>query len=99
MFNSSLFVLLALQSSYDSVSSYESYQQRLGLGPNAHDDLKSCNGSGSGGGGTGSQRGHDPYRFTRSTQQPLNKALDSPMKQQSSDYPKYRYVVFLINLH
>ncbi|XP_073994050.1 zonula occludens-like protein polychaetoid isoform X3 [Rhodnius prolixus] len=77
-------------SSYDSVSSYESYQQRLGLGPNAHDDLKSCNGSGSGGGGTGSQRGHDPYRFTRSTQQPLNKALDSPMKQQSSDYPKYR---------
>ncbi|KAL1129730.1 hypothetical protein AAG570_012674 [Ranatra chinensis] len=73
-------------SSYDSVSSYDSYHQRLGLGPNAHDDLKSCNG-----GPASPQRttGHDPYRFTRSTQQPI-KSLDSPSKSKPSDYPKYR---------
>nr|XP_024216154.1 tight junction protein ZO-1-like isoform X2 [Halyomorpha halys] len=75
-------------SSYDSVSSYDSYNQRLGsLGPNAHDDLKSCNG-----GPASPQRpvGHDPYRFTRSTQQPI-KALDSPSKIKPPDFPKYRH--------
>ncbi|BES91017.1 Tight junction protein [Nesidiocoris tenuis] len=74
-------------SSYDSVSSYDSYNQRLGLGPNAHDDLKSCNG----GPGSPQRQGqtHDPYRFTRSTQQPV-KALDSPSKLKPADYPKFR---------
>ncbi|KAF6216855.1 hypothetical protein GE061_001205 [Apolygus lucorum] len=73
-------------SSYDSVSSYDSYNQRLSLGPNAHDDLKSCNG---GPGSPQRQVTHDPYRFTRSTQQPI-KALDSPSKMKSPDYPKFR---------
>lgn len=89
------------QSSYDSVSSFESYNQRMGLGPNAHDDLKSCNGSGP------PQRtsvppvvagsAHDPYRFTRSTQQPLQgkpnqgPPIDPPAKPaKPPDYPKYR---------
>jgi len=75
-------------SSYDSVSSYESYNQRLGLGPNAHDDLKSCNGV-----PTSPQRpvgsNHDPYRFTRSTQQPI-KPQDSPTKSKPPDYSKFR---------
>ncbi|XP_024082403.1 tight junction protein ZO-1-like [Cimex lectularius] len=71
--------------SYDSVSSYDSYNnQRLGLGPNAHDDLKSCNG---GPGSPQRQVAHDPYRFTRSTQQPIK---DSPSKIKPPDYPKYR---------
>ncbi|KAK9497309.1 hypothetical protein O3M35_004651 [Rhynocoris fuscipes] len=79
-------------SSYDSVSSYESYQQRIGLGPNAHDDLKSCNGSATAViTSPANHRSHDPYRFTRSTQQPINKALESPIKQQhSAEYAKYR---------
>lgn len=87
--------------SYDSVSSYDSYNQRLGLGPNAHDDLKSCNGTGPANGTGTSQRqpgppgppGHDPYRFTRSTQQPISPkpSLDPPLKPaKPPDYPKYR---------
>ncbi|XP_054258978.1 tight junction protein ZO-1-like isoform X4 [Macrosteles quadrilineatus] len=75
--------------SYDSVSSFDSYNQRLGLGPNAHDDLKSCNGTTNSNQRTSS---HDPYRFTRSTQQPIQaKPLESPAKPtKPPDYPKYR---------
>uniref|UniRef100_A0A1B6GRS7 Tight junction protein ZO-1 n=2 Tax=Proconiini TaxID=565685 RepID=A0A1B6GRS7_9HEMI len=76
--------------SYDSVSSFDSYNQRLGLGPNAHDDLKSCNGTSN---GTQRPSGHDPYRFTRSTQQPIQAkpSLDPPAKPaKPPDYPKYR---------
>ncbi|XP_075223249.1 tight junction protein ZO-3-like isoform X2 [Lycorma delicatula] len=79
-------------SSYDSVSSFDSYNQRLGLGPNAHDDLKSCNGNVPQRSATTS---HDPYRFTRSTQQPIKSnpgpLLDPPAKPvKPPDYPKYR---------
>ncbi|XP_072152652.1 tight junction protein ZO-3 isoform X3 [Bemisia tabaci] len=90
-------------SSYDSVSSYDSYGQRIGppngnLGPNAHDDLKSCNGDAR----TPPRSAHDPYRFTRSTQQPIKAngingvngvgpPLDVPHKpNKPTDYPKYR---------
>ncbi|KAG8296117.1 Tight junction protein ZO-2 [Homalodisca vitripennis] len=76
--------------SYDSVSSFDSYNQRLGLGPNAHDDLKSCNGTSN---GTQRPSGHDPYRFTRSTQQPIQAKppVDPPAKPaKPPDYPKYR---------
>ncbi|KAJ4436603.1 hypothetical protein ANN_16636, partial [Periplaneta americana] len=69
-------------SSYDSVSSYDSYNNRLG--PNAHDDLK-CGTSN----GTGvSPRNHDPYRFTRSTAQPIGNKNEKPSKP--PDYNKYR---------
>jgi tight junction protein 1 len=85
---------LPLQSSYDSVSSYDSYNNRLG--PNAHDDLK-CGTSN----GTGvSPRNHDPYRFTRSTAQPIGNKNEKPNKP--PDYNKYRYanmfIIQLINL-
>ncbi|XP_023725959.1 tight junction protein ZO-1 isoform X6 [Cryptotermes secundus] len=69
-------------SSYDSVSSYDSYNNRLG--PNAHDDLK-CGTSN----GTGvSPRNHDPYRFTRSTAQPISNKNEKPSKP--PDYNKHR---------
>ncbi|GFG33860.1 hypothetical protein Cfor_12812, partial [Coptotermes formosanus] len=68
--------------SYDSVSSYDSYNNRLG--PNAHDDLK-CGTSN----GTGlSPRNHDPYRFTRSTAQPISSK--SEKSSRPPDYSKYR---------
>uniref|UniRef100_A0A8D8RSA4 Tight junction protein ZO-1 n=1 Tax=Cacopsylla melanoneura TaxID=428564 RepID=A0A8D8RSA4_9HEMI len=82
-------------SSYDSVSSYEGYQRVGGgsalLGPNAHDDLKSINGDSARPGG----KSHDPYRFTRSTKQPIN-GNSTPLPNQQdkmmkpADYPKYR---------
>ncbi|KAL0269988.1 UNVERIFIED_CONTAM: hypothetical protein PYX00_007550 [Menopon gallinae] len=64
--------------SYDSMSSYDSYNNRFG--PNAHDDLKSSG-----------PRSHDPYRFTRSTAQPVGKENVSGgnLKHQNSDYQKY----------
>ncbi|KAK7793631.1 hypothetical protein R5R35_004861 [Gryllus longicercus] len=68
-------------SSYDSVSSYESYNNRLG--PNAHDDLK-CGSNGV----PLSPRNHDPYRFTRSTAQPISNMEPKPNKH--PDYGKYR---------
>ncbi|PSN46430.1 hypothetical protein C0J52_15366 [Blattella germanica] len=72
-------------SSYDSVSSYDSYNNRLG--PNAHDDLK-CGTSNGTGGAPLSPRNHDPYRFTRSTAQPINNKNEKPNKP--PDYNKYR---------
>lgn len=59
---------------HDSMSSsYDSFNR---LGPNAHDDLKSGNGTTAPINGASSslgsmQRLHDPYRFTRSTAQPI----------------------------
>ncbi|XP_063232156.1 LOW QUALITY PROTEIN: tight junction protein ZO-1 [Bacillus rossius redtenbacheri] len=85
-------------SSYDSVSSYDSYNNRLG--PNAHDDLK-CNSNGNGGAPT-SPRNHDPYRFTRSTAQPIKAGSSLNLESSSSgggssgkpskppDYNKFR---------
>ncbi|XP_063980118.1 tight junction protein ZO-1-like isoform X2 [Diachasmimorpha longicaudata] len=79
--------------SYDSMSSYDSYNNTNGnapytatsintssgrLGPNVPDDLKT-------GSMPGSQRPHDPYRFTRSTAQPIN----SQDSQTRTDYAKY----------
>lgn len=82
------------------MSSFDSYNQRLGLGPNAHDDLKSCNGSVPQRSATAS---HDPYRFTRSTQQPIKAnaggpgIIETPAKPvKPPDYPKYRFVFKLI---
>jgi tight junction protein 1 len=77
-----------LQSSYDSVSSYDSYNNRLG--PNAHDDLK-C---GTSNGTRVSPRNHDPYRFTRSTAQPIGSKNEKPSKP--PDYNKYRYANIII---
>ncbi|XP_049776223.1 tight junction protein ZO-1 isoform X4 [Schistocerca cancellata] len=71
------------QSSYDSVSSYDSYSNRLG--PNAHDDLK-CSTNG----GPLSPRNHDPYRFTRSTAQPIKVSNTEPKPNKPPDYSKYR---------
>lgn len=78
--------LYDMHNSYDSVSSYDSYGVRMNggsnggsanlsttLASNSQDDLKS-------GGTLG--RHHDPYRFTRSTQQPVDAKMP--------DYPKYR---------
>ncbi|XP_076382260.1 zonula occludens-like protein polychaetoid isoform X2 [Megalopta genalis] len=77
--------------SYDSVSSYDSYNNTNGnasygtpglntstsrLGPNVPDDLK---GSGA------PARSHDPYRFTRSTAQPI----PNHDPQTRTDYAKY----------
>ncbi|XP_053984252.1 tight junction protein ZO-1 isoform X1 [Hylaeus volcanicus] len=77
--------------SYDSMSSYDSYNNTNGnasygapglntstgrLGPNVPDDLKSSGGP---------TRSHDPYRFTRSTAQPIP-GHDS---QTRTDYAKY----------
>ncbi|KAK6635505.1 hypothetical protein RUM44_000757 [Polyplax serrata] len=72
--------------SYDSMSSYDSYNNRFG--PNAHDDLKSNVPRSH----DPSPRSHDPYRFTRSTAQPLVKEVLSMgnSKSQNSDYQKYR---------
>jgi len=81
--------IILLQNSYDSVSSYDSYNNRLG--PNAHDDLK-CGTSN----GTGvSPRNHDPYRFTRSTAQPISSKNEKSSKP--PDYNKYRYAVILLS--
>ncbi|XP_049776224.1 tight junction protein ZO-1 isoform X5 [Schistocerca cancellata] len=71
------------KSSYDSVSSYDSYSNRLG--PNAHDDLK-CSTNG----GPLSPRNHDPYRFTRSTAQPIKVSNTEPKPNKPPDYSKYR---------
>lgn len=55
------------------------------LGPNVPDDLKTQN-------NPASSRSHDPYRFTRSTAQPI-----APQEAQTrTDYARYRYI--LINL-
>ncbi|XP_076166629.1 zonula occludens-like protein polychaetoid isoform X2 [Ptiloglossa arizonensis] len=77
--------------SYDSMSSYDSYNNTNGntsygapglststgrLGPNVPDDLKSSGGP---------ARSHDPYRFTRSTAQPI----PSHDSQTRTDYAKY----------
>ncbi|XP_066996452.2 tight junction protein ZO-3 isoform X2 [Anabrus simplex] len=70
-------------SSYDSVSSYDSYNNRLG--PNAHDDLK-CGSNGA----PLSPRNHDPYRFTRSTAQPIKANNIEPKPNKPPDYNKYR---------
>nr|CAD7594071.1 unnamed protein product [Timema genevievae] len=73
--------------SYDSVSSYDSFNNRLG--PNAHDDLK-CGSNGQ----PLSPRNHDPYRFTRSTAQPIkSNSMESTHNAKPSkppDYSKYR---------
>ncbi|KAK2580177.1 hypothetical protein KPH14_012445 [Odynerus spinipes] len=76
--------------SYDSMSSYDSYNNTNGnpsyggvnlnastnrLGPNVPDDLKSGM----------SARAHDPYRFTRSTAQPI----PTQESQTRTDYAKY----------
>lgn len=80
-----------MHNSYDSVSSYDSYGVRMTNGgsngsanlssaalcSNSQDDLKS-------GGNNTLGRHHDPYRFTRSTQQPVDTKM--------SDYPKYRLI-------
>lgn len=78
------------------MSSYESYNQRLGLGPNAHDDLKSSSTASPQRPAAGSMS-HDPYRFTRSTQQPIQTRpntglpVEPPTKPiKPPDYPKYR---------
>jgi len=86
--------LLHTQGSYDSMSSYDSYNNTNGnanygmanlntstgrLGPNVPDDLKSSNVP---------ARAHDPYRFTRSTAQPVS----THDAQTRTDYAKYRYV-------
>ncbi|XP_051169502.1 tight junction protein ZO-2 isoform X4 [Leptopilina boulardi] len=76
--------------SYDSVSSYDSYNTNGNtlypmpglntstgrLGPNVPDDLKS---------GLSVSKPHDPYRFTRSTAQPIP-AQDPQIR---TDYAKY----------
>ncbi|XP_076666859.1 zonula occludens-like protein polychaetoid isoform X1 [Andrena cerasifolii] len=77
--------------SYDSMSSYDSYNNTNGnasygaqglststsrLGPNVPDDLKSSGVP---------ARSHDPYRFTRSTAQPI----PSHDPQTRTDYAKY----------
>ncbi|XP_076226057.1 zonula occludens-like protein polychaetoid isoform X2 [Nomia melanderi] len=77
--------------SYDSVSSYDSYNNTNGnasygtpglntstgrLGPNVPDDLKTSGGP---------ARSHDPYRFTRSTAQPI----PNHESQTRTDYAKY----------
>ncbi|XP_047369131.1 tight junction protein ZO-2 isoform X2 [Vespa velutina] len=80
--------------SYDSMSSYDSYNNNTNgnssyagvnlntstnrLGPNVPDDLKSSGMS---------ARAHDPYRFTRSTAQPV--ATQEPQATRT-DYAKYR---------
>lgn len=76
--------------SYDSMSSYDSYNNTNGnnsygtpglntstgrLGPNVPDDLKS----------SAPTRPHDPYRFTRSTAQPIPNHDSQPR----TDYAKY----------
>ncbi|XP_034234792.1 tight junction protein ZO-1-like isoform X3 [Thrips palmi] len=85
--NSSLDRHIVKTSSYDSVSSYDSYNNRVTLGQNSHDDLKQCNG------GPASPRNHDPYRFTRSTAQPIGSrqnSVDPPKANKPPDYSKYR---------
>lgn len=71
------------------MSSYDSFNR---LGPNAHDDLKSCNNNPvatSPGSSAAAQRLHDPYRFTRSTAQPIK--ANNLEKGKSSEIPhKYR---------
>lgn len=79
---------LLLQSSFDSVSSYDSYNNRLG--PNAHDDLKCGTNNGTG----VSPRNHDPYRFTRSTAQPI--ANKNEKANKLPDFNKYRYANMII---
>ncbi|XP_065338981.1 tight junction protein ZO-1-like isoform X6 [Cloeon dipterum] len=75
---------LKTQSSYDSVSSYDSFNR---IGPNAHEEMKSNN---NGGDTTPtSPRSHDPYRFTRSTAQPV-KAERSPMPKGPEYQNKFR---------
>ncbi|XP_015178182.1 PREDICTED: tight junction protein ZO-2 isoform X3 [Polistes dominula] len=79
--------------SYDSMSSYDSYNNNTNgnpsyagvnlntstnrLGPNVPDDLKSSGMS---------ARAHDPYRFTRSTAQPIPTQDSQPTR---TDYAKY----------
>ncbi|XP_077281973.1 zonula occludens-like protein polychaetoid isoform X3 [Temnothorax americanus] len=79
--------------SYDSMSSYDSYNNTNGnvnygmanlnastgrLGPNVPDDLKSSN-------IPSATRAHDPYRFTRSAAQPIS----THDAQTRTDYAKY----------
>lgn len=91
--------LFQQQNSYDSVSSYDSYNQRSLS--NILDDLKTYNDR---------ERipnrdraVHDPYRFTRSTQQPIKHSNSDVHAKPSkaSDYPLYRYThpqsVFVCN--
>ncbi|XP_050526254.1 tight junction protein ZO-1 isoform X2 [Daktulosphaira vitifoliae] len=80
--------LYDMHNSYDSVSSYDSYGVRMNgfsngnnnltsnIVSNSQDDLKP------GSNNTLGRGHHDPYRFTRSTQQPVDTKI--------SDYPKYR---------
>lgn len=82
-----------MHNSYDSVSSYDSYGVRMNNGSNgsanlsttlcsnSQDDLKPGSNNTLG-------RHHDPYRFTRSTQQPVDTKM--------SDYPKYRLVNLIL---
>lgn len=87
-----LMFFIFVQGSYDSMSSYDSYNNTNGnasygapglststgrLGPNVPDDLKSSGAP---------PRSHDPYRFTRSTAQPI----PSHETQPRTDYAKYR---------
>lgn len=92
-------VWLDPQGSYDSMSSYDSYNNTNGtvsyntsglntstgrLGPNVPDDMKS-------GTLSVSSRPHDPYRFTRSTAQPI----PAQEAQARTDYAKYRYTCLI----
>lgn len=72
------------------MSSYDSYNNRFG--PNAHDDLKSSGPRSH----DPSPRSHDPYRFTRSTAQPVSKDGLAPgsLKHQNADYQKFRFESF-----
>lgn len=72
------------------MSSYDSYNNRFG--PNAHDDLKSSGPRSH----DPSPRSHDPYRFTRSTAQPVSKDGLNPnsLKHQNADYQKFRFESF-----
>lgn len=80
------------------MSSYDSYNNTNGnnsygtpglntstgrLGPNVPDDLKS----------SAPTRPHDPYRFTRSTAQPIPNHDSQPR----TDYAKYRYEFIMKN--
>jgi hypothetical protein len=71
------------------VSSYDSFNR---IQQNVHDDMK-VNNNGDSPHQTASPRSHDPYRFTRSTAQPVPKTNErSPMPNKAPEYPtKFRY--------
>lgn len=68
------------------MSSYDSFNQPNTVNQNSADESGLSNG-----GLVSSHRGptHDPYRFTRSTQQPI-KAHELSPRNKSIDYSKFR---------